>query len=87
MDHQNDTKELYLTQRKKGIITDESENSIIKKFEFIPDDVYIMNLATTKGNTFLLSTQGILYSWGSKSSPVLGRNAVGAEALKPGVVT
>jgi alpha-tubulin suppressor-like RCC1 family protein len=70
----------------KGIVTEENQTELIKKFEFVPQDVYIMNIATTKNNTFLLSTTGEIYSWGG-TSKVLGREPkTPAESQKPGLI-
>ena len=42
-----------------------------------------MHVATTKSNTFLLSTSGVIYSWGAKTT-VLGRNVITSQdAQKP----
>jgi len=69
------TQNLFMTEKKVGLMSEDNEKEIFKKFEFIPKDVFIMNIATTIANTFLLTTSGKLYSWG-KNCNELGRHCV-----------
>lgn len=54
---------------------------------FLPPEVYVRSIHTTRGNTLILSTTGLVYSFGLLHE-CLGRNLQKKEeSVKPGLIT